>query len=206
MNTDQSRRVIVPVIVRHRQLHPFYGGAMPKFTEGAIIDLVVDVEFFENREDVKRFEVSERVKILSSGERLFAAMGLKDQLTRTPEAVRNVKPRLPLPSGYAFIPFTLQRELFLHLRGTKSAELEECECRLDTRGNQIVSSVNQAYTRLSEHYEKWRKANTGNVFAKVYFLEGATAVPLDVLRKWATEEFEKKLFHRSGALPLKDGA
>ena len=60
-----------------------------------------------------------------------------------------------------------------------------------------------AHSRRSiKSHEKWRKANTGNVFTKVYYLEGSTAIQLDVLRKQATEDFEKKLFHRSGALPV----
>lgn len=96
----------------------------------------------------------------------------------------------------------LEQDLVLRLRGTKLAELEECSCRLDTPTGELVSSVNQAYTRLSEHYESWRKAHTGNVFTKVYFLEENCVLPLDVLRQRATSKLEDKLFLRSGELPL----
>ncbi len=197
---DPSKRVVVPVVFKEGKLTPFYGGAMPKIREGWVMDLVTEMDAFVHPADVARFQVLGEATLLKTGTTLFAAIGnrLRDASKTPPHAKLNADP--PLPVETILVPFILREDLKLHLRGTLPAELMPCLCEVDVPKIEQPTSVNQAYTRLSEHYETWRRSHTGNVFDKVYFEEQGTARPLDVLRTRAEAVAEQQLFHRSGQL------
>ena len=197
-----ERRVVIPIVVRSDELRPFYGGDMPKFKEGTIGELILDDESFLDPNDLDRFSVEYDQIILRGETQLFACMRLRDEFPSTPDVVQGITVDPPLDHKSGLIPFTLETDLVLHLRGTKPAELERCTCRLDTIAGARAVSVNNAYSQLSERYEPWRKSHTGNVFTEVYFLEDGIAKRLDLLRQRATAELEKELFRRSGLLPL----
>jgi hypothetical protein len=74
--------------------------------------------------------------------------------------------------------------------GTKLAQLEPCECELE------------GFPRLSERYESTRKSHSGNVFTKVFFMEGNRLLPLEELRVREVAKLEKRLYQQSGELPL----
>src|SRR5438132_7583590 len=187
---SQAKRVVIPVRVQGGELRPFYGGDMPKLHEGSILDLVGDENAFVDRSEISRFDLEGRTVLLRKGSRMFATMGTRG--TRL-QALKNIPADPPLRANNGFIQFQLDGDLILHLRGTKLAELEECPCSLPTLNDRSVASVNDAYTKLSEHYEPWRRSHTGNVFEKVYCFEEGKAIQLDILRSHATAEFEKKL-------------
>ena len=55
----------------------------------------------------------------------------------------------------------------------------------DSTGNEdeIVGSLNYAFTRLSEHYEPWRKSHTGSIYGRIFYKEkNSKWYPIDVLR------------------------
>jgi hypothetical protein len=194
---NQPKRIVIPTVWRDGELQPLHGGKMPKLVEGALADIVVEATAFASPVEVSRFDIEGYVSILKSGDLLLAVMRPKGNPKYIPEAVRvgHAEPRPPERSE--LIPFTLEEDLILRLRGTKPAALDGCRCRLNTLGGKIVKSVNEAYTRLSEHYEKWRRSHSGNVFDTVYVLQQNRATSLDILRQTAAAEFEKKLIDRS---------
>ena len=199
---EPAKRIVVPLTIRGGVLVPFYGGKMPPLKEGSVVDLIAEETAFQNAADVARFDAEKGVTIRQPGEKLWAVISRRGLLQIGPEILNGLTVE-PMPSGeWGMVPFTLDEPLVLQLRGTKLAELTACRCRLDTRDGLPVTSVNDAYTRLSEHHEPWRRSHTGNVFTKVYFEDGKIVRPLDVLRARVTAEFEKELFHRSGELPL----
>jgi hypothetical protein len=199
---DRPKRVVIPAVCRGGKLLPLYGGEMPAFVEGAVADIVVETVAFADAADISRFNIEEQIPIVTSGSRLLAVMRRRPGTASSRHAVAVGKADPLLPERSDLIPFTLEQDLVLHFRGTKHAELEDCDCRLDTLAGKTVKSVNEAYMRLSEHYEPHRRSHAGNVFDTVYVLRGDTAVSLNRLREAATADFEKKLFHRSGTLPL----
>ena len=199
---ETSQRVVVPVIVRHGKLMPFYGGTMPAFKEGRIMDLITEVDAFTDQTEVARFHLEEVVTILPPETTLFALM-----IEQPPKGVpvANFKPDPRLSKPVWFVPFLAKEEVQLRLRGTRHAELEPCQCQLTSLGaaSDMVSSINEAYTRLSERYEPKRHSHTANVFTKVYYLDPTgKARPLNTLRQEAEAAMEKKLFALSGELPL----
>ncbi|MCF7730237.1 MAG: hypothetical protein K9N23_01055 [Akkermansiaceae bacterium] len=71
------------------------------------------------------------------------------------------------------VEFKILEDLQLHLRGTKHAQLQPCQCDLEGFPDDVaILSINQAYTRLSERHESKRKSHSGNVFTLVYFHDG----------------------------------
>lgn len=203
--TDPTQRVVVPVTIRGGQIVPFYGGEMPKLREGAVVELITEEAAFMDRSELARFNKDEVREILPTGTEMYAVIARRDQQFHK---VAEKIDAFPPPGGdTVLIPFKLAEPLRLHLRGTRKAELMSCLCDLGIEGEELPTSVNQAYSRLSERYETWRRSHTGNVFTKVYFrLAGINfARPLEDLRTASEAEAEKSLFHQSGVLPLDGG-
>jgi len=199
---DPTERVVIPVTIRNGKIVPFYGGEMPKLREGVVMDLITEEAAFLDASEIKRFHQESFPEVLPAGSELFAVIAFRNQtFVHQEKSIRAVPP----PGGVkALVPFWLLEPLRLHLRGTRKAELMSCDCDLRMEGQSPASSINEAYTRLSERYEPWRRSHTGNVFTKVYFRDLGTdfARPLDDLREAHEAEAEKTLFHLSGVLPL----
>lgn len=200
---DPSKRVVIPVRVRDGKLVPFYGGDMPKLREGWVMDVVTEADAFEDTTEIGRFDLQNEVVIVKAQTELFAVISTRrhDGQKQPPRAPK-LQADPPLPSEAILVPFVIKEDLKLRLRGTRPAELVPCRCDVPVPEIEAPESVNQAYTRLSEYYEPWRRSHTGNVFEKVYWRQGERAVQVDKLRKSATADFEGKLFHASGSLPL----
>ena len=61
-------------------------------------------------------------------------------------------------------------------------------------GLEPVDSLNYAFTRLSEVFEPWRKAHTGSIYERVFYLEqDGCWYPLKDLRDRALATAERKL-------------
>jgi hypothetical protein len=57
-----------------------------------------------------------------------------------------------------------------------------------------VSSLNHAYTKLSETFETWRISHTGNIYTQVLYKERSGKwYPLDLLRNKALEKNEQEI-------------
>lgn len=164
--------VHIPVVWKAGQW-AYPDGPVPKFKEGVVAELRVNVTNMFDWRDAKRFSHEETVPFIEQGRLLLACMTLKEE--RPKEAYDFPEDKRPLDDlGYShyFIPFVLDEPLMLRLRGTKPAQLMPCQCHIPALGPDFTTeSVNQAYTRLSETYEPWRKSHTGAVFQKVYLAE-----------------------------------
>lgn len=85
-----------------------------------------------------------------------------------------------------FVPFMLLEELRLGVKeysGRKiKAELQFCRCELPFERGWIGKTVNETYTRISQHFEDYRRSHTGNAFNVVHYLESRRYIPLNDLR------------------------
>lgn len=198
-----SERVVIPLIVRKGKLVPFYGGEMPEFKEGWIMDLNAEANSFADKSQIHRFNLEETVIIHPKGKELFAIITDRGGPLPPLFPIANLNTGLTTPSGHFFVPFAPQEDLRLLMRGTRVAELQPCICDIGLEEGKMPASINEAYTRISEKLETWRRSHAGNVFSKVYFIdEDGEARPLSVLRDRAQAKLEKKLFALSGELPL----
>jgi hypothetical protein len=88
-----------------------------------------------------------------------------------------------------------QGGLFLLLEGMEPRAVESGMLNLpDAPGLESVDSLNYAFTRLSEVFEPWRKAHTGSIYERVFYLEpDGFWYPLKDLRDRALATAERKL-------------
>lgn len=203
--TDHDKNIVIPAVLRKGVWQPFYGGGMPKLKEGALADIVVPEQAFKNADELQRFNLEDTVTLLPGGSRLFAMMS-RNHLMRGPQigspSSAHIRPQDGLGNAN-LVAFAIKQDLKLHLRGTKLAQLEPCECELEGfPENLAVLIINQGYTRLSERYEPTRKSHSGNVFPEVFFMERNRLLPLVELRVRAVTELEKRLYQQSDELSL----
>lgn len=85
--------------------------------------------------------------------------------------------------------------LCLALEGVEPRTLESSGVFLPAELNvDPAISVNHAFTKLSELYEPWRKAHTGNIYDRVFYKEDdGYWDPLDDLRKREMVASERKI-------------
>jgi hypothetical protein len=202
---DSEKRVLIPVILSHGTMVPFYGGEMPELEEGTVADLWVPLHAFRKPADARKFSTEEIVDLLPAGTPLWALISRSHGVSGPEDPALRGRPAISGPDhGKFLVEFTLRELLQLRLRGTKLGNLERCECLLPGFEDVAVTSLNQAYTRLSERYEPKRKSHTGNVFQVVFYRDPVTGQPrpLEDLRVKAVREWEAKMQLQAGRLPL----
>ena len=214
---DWRAKVTVPVKRVGNDWEFFYGGDVP-VREGTMGELTLSAD--DITDDAFRRRVSQglTVKILDEGAELLVA--LTDRETNVPRAGS-----WPDPYPVATPPGTTRFEriwlgppkmkpgvqmldaepqrggLWLKLKG-----LERCELQASTvlmpMGFQpaAATSLNQAFTLLSQQFEKHRISNTGNVYTRVFYQDRNTLwYPLDDLRSGVKAEGERKLLNDTWA-------
>ena len=126
-------------------------------------------------------------------------VGVSDE--RTPEALKSslitrdglrTQGVQVLTNEGSFVSVKLIDALQLQLRGTKLGNLRPAKCRIDSIDKEAVS-LNHAYRLISESFEPWRIAHSGNVFQKCFHLRGQNLLSLGRLRDEKEAEAEKYL-------------
>lgn len=150
--------------------------SLPDLRDGAVGTLTVPALALENEEDYERLTAELSEIIVPTTIRVW--FRIRTDHRETEQIAENVKEYLyqtALPNvgrGYQLIPIRLREHLWLRHRGTKNPEFHSCRCALpeplrgETGEDEPPSSLNQAYTRLSEIFETHRSTHTGNVFEK----------------------------------------
>ena len=84
--------------------------------------------------------------------------------------------------------------LWLETRDAEGLRLH-CTVQLPSAiSERPVASLNQAYTKLSETFETWRQAHTGNIYSSMLYQEQNGAwYPLDVLRDRTRQRHEHEV-------------
>jgi len=156
------------------------GSPLPKMKSGASAELLISP--WDITDDAARnFLLNERrVEFLPSGTSLWARVkedNVSDDLKRLGQH-RNAWPNNP---GF-FVEIGVTAPLTLVVRGDGRAALGDCACKIPSLRGKDCSSVNEAYTRVSEAFEPSRRSHTGNIFNCVYYELGNHLHPLRKLR------------------------
>lgn len=199
MKDLDERTVEIPIIIRNGKVEFFYGGPLPKIKEDQVGSMSIPALAFENPADVASLSVQETVEILKGGTELYVHMSQKEDSISLPDGLVRLRAIDAFWGRGGFAKIVLEESLSLTFRGAKKPLLEPCKCAVPSLGR-TVESVNQAYTRLSEHFEKQRRTNTGNVFQKVFYLPEKQTMwhPLETLRQQHQAVFETKMFQAHG--------
>jgi hypothetical protein len=121
-----------------------------------------------------------RVEFLSSGTSVWARVKedkIPEELKRFGEHL-NAWPNTP---GF-FVAISLAAPVSLVIRGDGRAALDDCACKIPSLPGKDCSSINEAYTRVSESFEPSRRSHTGNIFNCVFYESGNHLHPLRKLR------------------------
>jgi hypothetical protein len=194
-----ARTVEIPVRIRESGVELLYGGQLPPLKDGTVGTLIVPAFSFRDEGWLRYFEAELTDPILPAGSRLLAAIRpdiSSDEIIRKPSGDRKDHSEI-LPEGeFDFVEIILEQPLELTVRGSKSAILRPCSCKIPSI-KQRARSLNHAYALISEHFETQRISHTGNVFKKISYSrqEGNRVIwhPLDALRMDREAAVEQRL-------------
>lgn len=180
-----EKRTRIPFKVVDGELVHFYdGSAISELRDGTIGEIIVNNFEIEDEARVQQYNLEADVVFLPQDTSLLARISLQS----VPQHLKGwLQPEGKYMGGGA-VEIILRDDLYLHLRGTKDAQLLPCACIVPALAEILKDkpplSVNQAYTRISEHFEPHRLSHTGNVFNCVYYLQKPLRIwqPLKRLR------------------------
>jgi hypothetical protein len=208
-----SKTIRVPVKLVDGRWELLYGGDV-KVDEGAIGELHLDQMYFSDKKFLKALTFKRSVAILQPGTELRVALTIKPDLDSKlrefllpRDAMRHTRSsKLSVDTRFAPVhlggPTDAQRKkkiekggLFLLLEGMEPRAIESGMVTLPAAPSlEPVDSLNYAFTRLSEVFEPWRKAHTGSIYERVFYLEDdGYWYPLKDLRDRALATAERKL-------------
>ena len=156
------------------------GSALPKMKPDAVAELVVSPWDITDEKARAALLQEQRVEFLAAGTSIWARVKQDDIATDLKLCSKNkrVWPR----TSELVVEIKLQTAVQLVIRGDGRASLGECNCQIPALPKQKCSSVNEAYTRVSEAFEPSRRSHTGNIFNCVFFENGNFLHPLRKLR------------------------
>ena len=208
-----SKTIRVPVKLVDGRWELLYGGDV-KVKEGAVGDLHLDQMYFSDKKFLKALTFKRSVAILLPGTELRVALTIKPDLDSKlrdfllPRDATRHTHSSKLSVDTRFVPIHLggptdaqrkkkveQGGLFLLLEGMEPRAIESGMVTLPAAPDlEPVDSLNYAFTRLSEVFEPWRKAHTGSIYERVFYLEhDGFWYPLKDLRDRALATAERKL-------------
>jgi len=158
------------------------GRPLPKLRSNAVGELLLRPDVIESSTDRDRFTQDVVVRMLGGGSRVF--LGVSPHLVgdSAAEGLLREPQKMKLKTEYWLAEVRLDQDLCIRIRGDQEARLEKCKCMILALKRE-ASSVNHAFTIVSEAYETQRLSHTGNVFERAYtWVEPAGWRTLDELR------------------------
>lgn len=209
-----SKHIIrVPVKLADGHWELLYGGPV-KVKDGALGELHIDRIHFYDEQFLATLTEKRRIPVISVGTELRVALTIRNGLeqglrkflldSRETRYVRTAR----MSPDTRFVPVTLvgpteaqqARDikvggLWLCLEGIEARGIESGMVKLpETHNLETADSLNHALTQLSEVFEPWRKAHTGNVYERVFYQERNDHwYPLNDLRDRALVDAERKV-------------
>ncbi len=163
-------------------------------------ELSVPKSYFGNEDTIKKLMREEVVDFLPKGTSLYAQVRTDDFKKLTKEIQKltySLKDDKDFSIEEKFIEISLEEDLKLLLRGSKKARLESCKCNIPilNKNEKQVTSINQAYTLISEKVEPSRRSHSGNVFDKIYYMKSDSKYfKIDVLRNTLEAKYQDENF------------
>lgn len=208
-----SKVIRVPVKLADGQWELLYGGPV-KVCEGAIGELRLDKSSFDDTKFLKALTAKRCVPILRAGIQLQVALSVKPGLPQPlrtcllqgDASTHSSTDRLGMDTQFVSVwlsgPTERQKRrgeteggLKLWLEGMEPRSIESGTVELPkATALPAVDSLNHAFTKLSELFEPWRKAHTGSIYERVFYLESnGRWYPLKDLRDRALVAAERGL-------------
>lgn len=174
----RTARLLVKVTDGKCTLHD--GGELPKMKPGITAELVISP--WDVIDETSRAKLLEEhsVEFLPAGTTLWARVK-SDDISGTLALACHSKRIWPGTPGL-FVDIHLAKAVQLIIRGDGRASLGDCVCKIPALPDEDCTSINEAYTRISEAFEPSRRSHTGNIFNCVFYERGNYLFPLGKLR------------------------
>lgn len=214
--SDTPRRIHVPVRFVDGVWECALGGAVP-VKSGTEAELIVDAARITDKAFLEAMDRRVLHRVLGEGEAFLVALTVKPEakpsealrpyLKSFEQLQRNIATDLLDPYNPAtlfFVEVTLSKPdkrqakaldtrdggLWLVTQGLRTTGIKSTTIILPPPvSDKPAASLNHALTLLSEKYETWRMAHTGNVYSRVlYQAKSGRWYPLEVLRYAAIED------------------
>jgi hypothetical protein len=189
-----EKRLRVAVRFDGTQFALLDGSPLPAIAKDAVCELVLRPEQLQNLDDRDRFVRDEVFPILTQGSTVL--LGVSPHSVGDPKAVGLIcnPQEIGVQTEYWLVEVRLKQELKIRIRGDQEARLEPCSCLIPSLERE-ATSVNHAFTLISERYETGRLSHTGNVFERSYTPVGPKRwQTLDDLRiKAIAQSLQRKL-------------
>ena len=170
-----EKTVLIPVRIVDGKIVELDGNALPEISD-TVGELRVPSRQIVD-DDVRQGLLEEKkVKLLDGGE--VVLMGVSRRMLPDNHSKEGLKDRpkgLIVGAEWDFVEVRLGQPLMLQIRGTKKAQLLPCRCTIAGLPNDDANakSLNEAFTRISIHFERKRRSHTGNIFDRAFaFVEG----------------------------------
>ena len=189
-----EKRLRIAVRFNGTQFALLDGSALPAIAKDAVCELVLRPELLQNPADRDRLARDEVFPILSQGSTVL--LGVSPHSVGDPKALGLIcnPQEIGVQTEYWLVEVRLKQDLKIRIRGDQEAKLEPCSCLIPSLERE-ATSVNHAFTLISEAYETERLSHTGNVFERAYTPVGPKRwQTLDDLRINAIAQFlQRKL-------------
>ncbi|GEM_PF-681588 len=193
LHDSLEKTIRIPVIVMNGIIRYFYGGNLPTIEDGAIGDLIIPEYKVKDKRFVEISQWEEYKEILPVDSTIM--VGIASTNIPNDKSKFAQKLRIDQLTGDLYIGVKLLEPLRLQLRGSKRSNLLGVKCCIPDLDNFNATSINNAYTKISEVFEPNRKSHTGNVFEKCFYkCKNDKWYSLDSLRENIEGKCEEKLF------------
>lgn len=207
----EGRLVEVPVQCVLGRWESIFGGEVPAI-DGAYAKLVIRLNSIQEREFLQAMQRELLIKVFDEGTTLYVALSCSGEGMKPPNGLveHRVAPRYWPGDRCGFMPIRLgppsgasshidpaKGGLWMRHVGIDHCELISSCVQLLDRGDDpqqpfYATSLNHAFTRLSEDYERHRISHTGNVYERMFYAEAnGVWYPLAGMRDGVRERAEQ---------------
>ncbi len=173
--TARTQTVLIPAEVKNGRFEYFYGGPLPPFREGTVVEMRVNPDNITDGRFLADLQRRQFGRLLDGGETVYVAVSaasipavLADKALPVSSIVRG---QANAGVGYKLgmvrlVKVDLLQPLFMEVIGAKMGRLKPALCHIPGIGADAVS-LSHAYRLISERFEPERISHSGNVYQKV---------------------------------------
>jgi len=164
-DSDQ-KTVVIPVEIRNGAINYLFDGPLPRIAEKTVCQLIVPESAIEDKDTIRFLSEERHIEIFPAGTPLYVEL----KPHKVPDRLFLTLPIKEYEKRHKckYVEIIILEPLYLVLRGAKHPRLENARCTVPIL-NAEASSLNHAYTMLSQEFEKNRISHVSNVFSTIYF-------------------------------------
>lgn len=167
------------------------GRPLPNIQDGTLIELVLPAWAVTNKEEREELRARRTLEMLPKDATVFLGLSLRAVPQEYHHKFIQLKNAVAA-ARYLLAKLVLVEPLEIAIDGSQRATLELCRCKIPELDIE-ATSLNHAFTLLSQAFEPERISHGGNVFRRGFTRLNERWVSLDNLRFAKVEEFLRSI-------------